>query len=409
MTRAGLAGLALALAFGTTAWAAPDLQDFDLVSRGRLLTVEADCAACHDAPDGRPFAGGRPLRTPFGTMLSANITPDRTTGIGAMTAAQFVDVLQKGRGPGGVHIYPAMPYLYLANTDRKDDLAIYAYLMTVTPVRRRVETDTLPFPFDIRASLAAWNLLYFRKHPFRPDPSQSASWNRGAYLVNGFEHCGACHTPKTILGGDDTAHALQGGRLQGWFAPDLTENQRRGLATWSVSDIVTYLKTGHNRFADASGPMGEEVQHSSSEAPDGELHDIAIYLKSLPASGGGSPTPLDPHAAVMSEGAAIYGQECSACHKPDGTGVVNLFPHLAGGPAVQQRDPTDIIRVVLHGARSVQTHDAPTGPAMPSFGWVLNDADVAAVATYVRNAWGNAAPAVTATDVRRTRAEPAAS
>ncbi len=400
---AGIAAAIFAATVATVAAAAPDGNDFVKIARGRLLTVEADCAACHDAPDGHSFAGGRPLQTPFGTILSSNITPD-PTGIGTMTGQQFVDVLQKGRGPHGAFIYPAMPYPYLANTSRADDLAIYAYLRTVTPVRHQVDTDQLPFPLDIRRSLAAWNLLYFRKHPFRPDPARSAAWNEGAYLVNGFEHCGACHTPKTILGGDERDHALEGGALQGWFAPNLTGDDRVGLGRWSADDIVAYLQTGHNRFAGAAGPMAEEVWHSSSAAPKSELAAIATYLKSLPARGGSDVTPVDFATPNMQAGAIIYGQECSACHTPSGAGVANLFPRLAGGPSVQQRDAASLIRVVLQGARTVQTRAAPTGPAMPSFASALDDAEIASVLTYVRNAWGNAAAPVAAATVRDARA-----
>ena len=213
-----------------------------------------------------------------------------------------------------------------------------------------------------------------------------------------------CHTPKNFLGADDTSRALQGYRLQGWFAPNITNDARGGLGTWSVEDIVTYLATGHNRFAAASGPMAEEVSRSSSQVSQGDLRAIAVYLKSQPGQGHEAGAPLAASTPVMRTGAAIYADSCSACHTPTGAGVAGLFPALKGGASVQSRDPTSVVRVILRGASSVATAAAPTGPAMPSFAWRMDDAQVAAVATFVRNAWGNAAPAVTTGEVRRERA-----
>ncbi len=400
--RLPLAVLVLCASVGAARAAAPDAQDFETIARGRALTVAADCQACHTAPGGQPFAGGRPIETPFGTILSSNITPDPETGIGAWSDHDFVAVLQKGRGRDGQHIYPAMPYTYTARATREDDLAIRAYLATLPPVRRAVNDNTLPFPFDIRASLGVWDRLFFAKGTFQPVPAKSAEWNRGAYLVTGLEHCGMCHTPKNLLGGDRTGRALQGYALQGWFAPNITDDRRRGLGSWSVDDIVSYLRTGHNRFAAAAGPMAEEVWVSSQNDDPADLRAMAVYLKDQP--GQDVPVaPLDPHRPDMVAGAAIYADRCSACHTPSGAGVAGLFPRLAGGPSTQSVDPASIIRVILRGARSVSTQAAPTGPGMQSFAATLNDVQVAAVATYVRNAWGNAAPAVSAGRVATDR------
>lgn len=386
-----------------TAQSGGDQQDFALIDRGRYLTVAADCAACHDDPDGHhPFGGGRAIQTPFGNVVAPNITPDRETGIGAMTEAQFDAVLRRGKLPDGRNVYPAMPFPYYTRMSETDVRAIRAYLGTVAPVAHTVASDQLPFPFRIRASMWMWDALYFKQGDFKETPSQSPQWNRGAYLVEGPGHCGACHTPKGMLGGDKTDQALRGYSIQGWFAPDLTNDRPRGLADWSNEDIVEYLASGHNRFAAASGPMAEEVSHSSSQMRRADLEAIAVYLKNQ-AGATDNDTPLSPKDPVMVAGAAIYADLCSACHKPDGSGVPYLFPDLAASASVASREPTTLIRVVLEGAQSVATAKEPTGPAMPAFGWQLNDAQVAAVTTYVRNSWHHAAAAVSAGDVKEAR------
>jgi mono/diheme cytochrome c family protein len=287
---------------------------------------------------------------------------------------------------------------------RNDALAIRAYLATVAAVRNKVVSNRLPFPFNIRFGVRAWDWLFFRRGRFEPSQDKSAEWNRGAYLVEGPEHCGMCHTPKNILGGDKNSQRLQGYTLQGWFAPNISDNSYNGLGGWTVDDIVVYLKTGHNRMAAASGPMAEEVEDSSARATGADLHAIAVYLKDQPG-GQAKPTPLTPGEGTMKVGSAIYADECSACHTPTGGGVEGLFPTLAGAASVQSREPTSLLHVVLAGTRSAGTAGAPTAPAMPAFGWLLTDDQIAAVTTYIRNAWGNAGSAVTASEVRSVRNE----
>jgi mono/diheme cytochrome c family protein len=299
----------------------------------------------------------------------------------------------------GAHLYPAMPYPYYTKMTRDDALAIRAYLSTVDPVKNHVVADQLPFPFSVRGDMAAWNKLYFTSGEFKPAADKSAEWNRGAYLVEGLMHCGACHTPKNVAGGDKTDEALQGGPVQGWFAPDITNAARRGLGSWPIEEIVAYLKTGHNHTTAATGPMGQEVADSSSKMTDADLRAVAVYLKDRPGVEDKAPKPLAATDPAMKGGAAIYADECSACHTPKGAGVPGMFPALAGSPAVQSEDPTSLMRVVLAGTRSVATDAAPTAPAMPAFGRALDDREAAAVLTYIRNSWGNAAPAVTAGQV----------
>jgi len=396
-------GLALAVSAGAgAAHAGIDDQDFSQIARGRYLATVGDCAACHTPPgSGREFAGGLALETPFGVLLTPNITPDPTTGIGAWTDQEFHDAMTKGTGRGGAHLYPAMPYTYYTKLTTDDVLAIRAYLNTVPAVQNEVNVNQLPFPFDIRASLTVWNAMFFTPGEFRARADKSAEWNRGAYLAEGLGHCGLCHTPKNFLGGDRTSVALQGSPLQGWFAPNITDDARRGIGGWSVDEIATYLKTGHNLTSAASGPMGDEISQSSAHMTDADLRAIAIYLKDQPGQNE-TPPPLPPEA-VMKAGAQVYADQCSGCHTPNGAGTAGLFPTLAHSPAVQQADPISLLRVVLRGTRSVGTPGAPTAAAMPQFGWLLKDDDVAAVLTYIRNSWGNAAPAVAASDVAKAR------
>jgi mono/diheme cytochrome c family protein len=402
MKRAATGMLLLALAAGA-ARAATDGQSFDQIARGRDLAAVGDCAACHTAPGGKPYAGGRKLATPFGTLLAPNLTPDRATGIGAWSDDQFVDAVRNGMSPGGVHLYPAMPYPNYTKLTRADALAIRAYLATLEPVHNKVVANQLPFPYDIRFTMAVWDWLYFSPGSFQPDAGKSAAWNRGAYLVEGPGHCGVCHTAKNFLGADKTSRALEGGTLQGWFAPELTDNSRTGLGNWSATDIADYLKTGHNRFAAATGPMAEVITDSTSQLSQSDLAAIAAYLKGIASPQGTAPTPVAAADPEMQAGKSVYADNCSACHGPDGAGVAGLFPALKGSPSVQSARPTDLVRVLLEGAQSVATDGAPTGASMPAFGWKLSDDEVASVTTYIRNSWGNAAARVSADEVRQSR------
>ncbi|HEY1798948.1 MAG TPA: cytochrome c [Stellaceae bacterium] len=401
--RRGLALFAV-LALGTASAYAGDAQDFAKIERGRYLAVAGDCAGCHDAPGGGdPMAGGMKIETPFGTVTASNITPYKDSGIGAWTDDEFVRAVSEGIRRDGAHLFPAMPYPYYTKVSRDDLLTIRAYLSTVPVAQHTVGGDDLPFPLDVRAGMAAWNKVNFTAGPFKPDPNQSAERNRGAYLVEGLGHCGACHTPKGPAGGDKTSEAYQGGALQGWFAPEIGNGTPRGLGTWSADEIVAYLKTGHNKFTAAAGPMADVVDRSTSRMTDGDLRAIATYLKTLKGSGNETPKPVAASDKAMKQGAAIFGDECAACHTGHGTGSPRLFPSLAGSSSVQSTDPTSLIRIVLNGTRSVGTEKAPTSPAMPGFGRLLNDGEAAAVLTYIRNTWGNAAPAVNPDQVHDVR------
>lgn len=393
----------LSLSFAGAAIAQEDPKGFERVEKGRYLSVLGDCAGCHSPKGGLPFAGGVALDTPFGKLVAPNITPDRDTGIGNMSDDDFAAALQEGRGHDGKRLYPAMPYPAYTKMSRDDVLALRSYFRTLQPVNNAVDSNQLPFPFNIRLAMAFWNWLNFTPGRFQPNPQKSVEWNRGAYLVEGPAHCGTCHTPKTALGGDKTSVALTGATLQGWFAPDITANNHKGIGSWSKDDLVTYLKTGANVHTLASGPMAEAVMNSTSQMTDADLNAIAAYLKDTAPSAGAKPQPVTANDKMMVAGAAIYKDSCAACHKDNGSGETHLFPKLAGSAIVQSDDPTTLAHIVLTGARAVGTAGAPTAPAMPSFDWRLNDAQVAAVLTYIRNSWGNAAPAVAPSAVKSQR------
>ena len=381
----------------------PAEQDSAQIERGRYLTAVADCAACHTSAGSQDqFAGGRAVETPFGKVLAANITPDRETGIGNWSDSQFDAAVRLGRMPDGSRLYPAMPFPYYARMTQAEVRAIRAYLNTLPPVHHEVHSNQLPFPFSVRASMWVWDALYFSPGTYKADPGKSAQWNRGAYLVRGPGHCAACHSPKTALGGDRSQQPLQGYTLQGWFAPDITGDTAFGLGNWTVDDVIAYLKNGHNRLAAASGPMSDEVADSSSKMTDADLQAIAVFLKDVPGPAA-TLSPLSPQDRQMVAGGAIYRDLCSACHQQDGSGVPYLIPNLARSSSVASREPTSLLRVVIHGARSVATPGEPTAPAMPSFGWQLSDEQIAAVTTFVRNSWGHAAAATNASDVHKAR------
>ncbi|MBR0816615.1 cytochrome c [Bradyrhizobium liaoningense] len=404
-TRAlGFAALLSCLATCQVDAGASDPQEFTQIERGRYLSVLSDCGGCHTAPGGKPFAGGRAIETPFGNVISPNVTPDLETGIGAWSDKQFDAAVRRGIGRTGAHLYPAMPYNAYTMMSHDDVLAIRAYLNSLEPVRNTRDTNTLPFPFNIRSVMAVWNALYFRAGDYKPNPAKSAEWNRGKFIVDGPAHCGACHTPKTQLGGDRADQYLEGANLQGWSAPDITNARATGLGNWTTDDIASYLKSGHNRFTAATGPMAEAVELSTSQMTDDDRTAIAIYLKSLPGKEHASGlAPID--AKVMTAGGAIYRDQCSACHGIEGKGVPYLFPSLVDSTMVRAKDPTTVIRMVLRGARSVGTRGEPTAPGMPSYGWQLDDRQVADVLSYVRNSGGSPAATVDPSDVARVRSE----
>ncbi|MBB2202626.1 cytochrome c [Gluconacetobacter tumulisoli] len=383
---------------------------------GAYVAVLGDCAACHTAPGGTPLTGGVPLETPMGVLYSSNITPASRTGIGRYTFVDFVRVMRYGVRPDGTRLYPAMPYTAYARMSDGDLRDLYAYLrQDVVPVEQATRPSTMRWPFDMRWPLALWNLAFHHPAPFRPDPTRDAQWNRGAYLVTGPAHCGTCHTPRGLAfqeaGLDEHAQRfLSGSAFAGASPVDLRGDG--AVAGWPAADIATELKTGRNRASAVSGPMGEVVEHSTRYMSMADLDAVAVYLKSLSPASAGRPLRFAPSGETMAafmaarpagRGARLYMDSCAACHRLSGLGEENTFPRLAGNPLVLERNPDSLITVVLGGARMPSTAGAPTGLAMPPFGWRYGDADIAKLVTFIRTGWGNNAPAVSEGEVRAVR------
>ena len=379
----------------------PSTPDADRIRRGQYLVAVGDCMSCHLRPGGQPFAGGLDLHTPFGVIYTSNITSDRDTGIGAWTAEQFYQAMHDGKRPSGENLYPAFPYPWFHFATRDDDDAMLAFLKTTPAVHYTPPQNGLHFPTSIRATVKVWNLLYLDSKAFQADPGQSAEWNRGAYLVNGLGHCSGCHTPKNRLGADESNHPFEGGTVDNWVAPDLTGNDRTGLGAWTTEDIAAYLKDGRNKRAAAGGAMADVITYSTSLLTDADRRAIAVYLKSH------APSPTltvdRPDAATMKRGAAVYSDACASCHLETGVGQPGYFPPLGHDAVVQQADSTTLQHMILAGIRIGTSAERPTPFTMPSFAWKLTDEEIADVATYVRNSWGNQASAVPANAVSDMR------
>jgi mono/diheme cytochrome c family protein len=372
-----------------------------MVDRGRYLAAAGDCAACHTADGGQPYAGGRPIPTPFGTIYSTNITPDKETGIGHWSEADFYKAMHEGVRRDGKYLYPAFPYPWYTKLSRDDVDAIEAYLQTLAAGHRENKPTELHWPLSVREVMTGWNSMYFEKGEYKPDQSKSAEWNRGAYLVQGLGHCGACHTPKNLAGGLKTKQRLEGGYGENWYATSLTNDVRDGLGDWTLDDIVQYLKSGANLKAAATGPMAEVIEHSTQHLSNADLHAMAVYLRSVPGTGRTQSAETDRER--LSRGEAVYLDQCAGCHMENGAGQEHAFPPLRGNAVVQAKEPGTMLHMILDGARIAATKDKPTGLAMPSFDWKLSDQDVADLATYLRAAWGNKASPVSVSDVRKTR------
>jgi len=379
--------------------------DYTTIERGRYLVEAGDCASCHTAPGGQPFAGGLAVSTPFGNIYSSNITPDRTTGIGNWSEQDFYNAMHSGMRRDGKHLYPAFPYLWFSKIAPDDVRAIKAFLDALPAVRQDNRAPSLPWPLSARGVMSVWNTLYFDEGSFIPNPAKSAQWNRGAYLVEGAGHCGACHTATNMLGAPKADKRLAGGEFgQHWYASGLTGNLRDGLGGWSANDIVEYLKTGSNARSAAAGPMTDVIKNSTRFLSDGDLQAMAEYLKDMPAEKGKSDAPLsEKDKRALSHGQALYFDNCTACHLAGGTGLANTFPPLANNSAVQSPLADSVIHIILSGGKEAVTSSKPTGLAMPAFGWKFDNADLADLANYVRNAWGNRAPMVDEEEVATLR------
>lgn len=403
-----------------------------LEQKGHYLVNAGDCISCHTRPGGETFAGGLALATPFGTIYSANITPDPESGIGRWTEEQFTRAMRQGIAADGSRLYPAFPFPEYTKVTDEDVHAIYAYLKSLTPVKYTPPQNHMSFPFSQRSLIAIWDTLFLKDQRYQSDSSKSAEWNRGAYLVQGLGHCGACHTPRNAMGAEKDGLAFTGGvyndgitesvheteietmdedYIRPWAAVNLTSSSR-GLAAWSVEDLAAYLKTGHNERAGATGPMLEVVDNSTRFLSVSDAHAMAVYLKSLPPLEqkiGKSVTPEQ-----MKAGEIVYTVHCGDCHQSTGLGSprtkdsdpTKIAPPLVGNAIVQAQDPASLLNIILFGAHE-KTLNERSWPKMPGFeqdfGLGMDDDQVANLANFVRNSWGNRGGAVDAHAVSQQR------
>ena len=391
----------------------------DLIKQGEYLARAGDCVACHTAKGGKPFAGGLPMETPIGVIYSTNITPDKT-GLGDYSFEDFDKAVRHGVAKSGSTLYPAMPYPSYARVSDSDMQALYAYFMKrVEPVAQENKDSDIPWPLSMRWPLAAWRWMFapaVEEHQAQAvvDPVIS----RGAYLVEGLGHCGACHTPraltmqeKALSATDDNAFLAGSAPLEGWIAKSLRGDHKDGLGSWSEEQLVQFLKTGRSDRSAVFGGMSDVVVHSMQYMSENDLTAIARYLKSLPAvDPKDSPHTYDKQVAEAlwkgddsQRGASVYIDNCAACHRTDGHGYTRVFPALAGNPVLQTADATSLINIVLNGGTLPATHTAPSTFTMPAFAWRLSDQEVADVVSFVRGSWGNTGSAISAAQVADIR------
>ncbi len=406
-----LGALAVALlASAPQAMAQDKPADPALLARGEYLARAGDCIACHTAREGKTFAGGLPMKTPFGTIYTSNITPDPQTGIGMWTSDQFYQLMHNGRFPDGGLVYPAMPFGSYTKVTREDSDAIYAYLRSIAPVKQLNRPHDLTFPFNNRSLIIGWRTLFFKEGDFKPDPAKSPEWNRGAYLVEGLGHCSMCHTAINALGGSSQSQAFEGGLIpmQNWYAPSLTANKEAGLGDWTLEEITDYLRKGVSTRGAVYGPMAEVVYNSTQYLNDDDIRAMAVYLKGL-AQGTSPEKPATPlpsaeSSLLVSLGKPIYDRECASCHGAAGLGMPPHYPPLAGNQSIQMVSAVNAIRMVLNGGYPPGTAGNPMPYGMPPFAHRLSDDEVAAVVTFIRTSWGNRGEPVSARQANELRA-----
>jgi len=384
------------------------LAGADLIVRGKYLTLAADCAACHTTAGGAPYAGGLPFKLPFGTLYSPNITPDRETGIGAWTDAQFLRAVHKGIAADGTRLYPAFPYASYTLLTDDDVLAIRAYLATLPPVHQPNRPDALSFPYNQRWLMIFWGAFYNSDTRFAPVAGRSAEWNRGAYLVVALEHCGECHTPRNLLQAMNTRQIFAGGGAEGWNAYNITSDPVSGIGDWTPGELAQYLSTG---FAPgrgtASGPMNEAVQLSLSQLTPSDIQAIITYMRSVPPLRSSASPALAPPASELASagpkdnslGKQVFEGSCASCHGWSGQGAIGPGAQLAGTRAANDPTAINVVMMILHGT------GAPAGghAVMPSFGAAYSDREIAAVANYVTARFGSTPSHLDAQDVARLR------
>lgn len=387
---AALLGLLLTISFGLGVSSAGAVRagTESLVQRGEYLARAADCMSCHTDSADKPYAGGLGLKSVYGMIYGTNITSDKETGIGNWTKADFVRALREGVRKDGAYLYPAMPYTSYTKISDADMDALWAYISQLPPIRNTIPKNTLPFPLSIRSGMAVWQGLYLKAERFTVNSSKDATWNRGAYLVEALGHCSDCHTPRNVAQGSESVHELTGAVIEGWYAPDISNDRNSKLAYWNVKDLARFLKTGTAPDnAKAFGPMQEVVHDSLRYLHDSDLQAMAVYLKDQSTGA----TPLKTTKASLPRieaGRLVYEDNCASCHQSNGKGTASTVPALAGNDSVTATEPYNVIMAILEGFKPQGTWGA-----MASFANTLNDDQISDVTNYLRTAWGNNAPA----------------
>ncbi|MAD44119.1 MAG: alcohol dehydrogenase [Oceanospirillaceae bacterium] len=401
-----------------------DTQDpapAELIEKGEYIARAADCVACHSTPESKPFAGGLEMATPMGIIYATNITPDKTTGIGHYTLADFERAVRQGVTPEGKRLYPAMPYpSYVKMTD--DDIeALFAYFKYgVEPVMQENKESTIPWPLNMRWPLAYWNIVFTDDGVYQPDETKDDLWNRGAYLVQAAGHCGSCHTERGMVmqekALDESSDLyLAGATLDGWYAPSLRNDHNIGLGRWSESDVVDFLKHGRNEHAVVYGSMTDAYNNSTQFLTDNDLKAMAHYLKSLPGNPQRDGAPWTYDASTVEQlsvanrssvpGAKLYYDRCSACHGVDGKGKGQWIPPLAGSASSMASTAVSSINATLNGSGRVVSNGVPDAYRMPPYRQQLDDEEMAELLTFIRTAWGNTGGPVSKEEVAELRAD----
>jgi mono/diheme cytochrome c family protein len=389
-----------------------ELKSASLIDRGEYLTRAADCVVCHTAPGGAPYAGGRAFVLPFGTMYSTNITPDVETGIGSDSDADFLNAVHRGIGRNGTRLYPAMPYASYTYMADADALAIKAYLFSLPPIHAPASANTLVFPFSQRGLMALWSMFFNPDTRYEPNTERSASWNRGAYLVEAMAHCGECHTPRNLAFALNNREKFGGAIQAGWRAYNITPDPHSGVGAWSEADLTHYLSSGHaDGRGTAAGPMGEAVDESLSHLKPGDIAAVVEYLRSVPGvSSSDLPSPKTEAAPSRievasngdSQGQVVYAGACAGCHGWTGISPGTSFATLTGTRGVNDPSAHNVAQVIIHGG---QRHTATDSNNMPQFGETYSDAEIAGLANYVTARFGAKGSDLTAERVAKLRSQ----
>jgi mono/diheme cytochrome c family protein len=379
----------------------------EIIERGQYLTKVGNCLSCHTTADSPPFSGGVAFKTPVGTIYSTNITSHPTAGIGSWSEAEFRRAMHHGIRKDGARLFPAFPYTSFTKVSDADIAAMYEYLRTVPASANRIPENS--FAFTQRWAMAVWNWLFFKAGRYEADPENADDWNRGAYLTEGLAHCGACHSPRNVLMAEIPQRAFEGGVVwdhgtsgsaRSWFAVNLTPAQS-GLGAWRRSDIKKYLLKGYSDKAAVFGPMNDVYLNSTRFLTNDDADAIALYLTSLPPRGEYTGSP--PTAASAKGGETLFDEHCEECHGSSGRGSFFGGPPLVGSAIAQSIDPSSLINVVLHGPQGPENLEPGSWDDMPAYADKLTDDEISSLANYIRSAWKNRAPEVSAIDVRQQR------